>query len=51
MAQTKTLVVELSKADYLQTISNLNEESLKILADKSTKPGIEKKLKSMQHFF
>lgn len=38
------------KAEYLAQLASLSVESLRILAEKSRKPGIEQKLKNFQHF-
>lgn len=38
------------KAQYLAQIAKLSTESLRILAEKSRKPGIESKLKTFEHF-
>lgn len=47
---TRTSVeVPSEKAEYLREISTMNVETLKILAAKSKKPGIEQKLKNWQH--
>lgn len=50
MAQTKQLTVDAEKAAYIEKISKLSIESLKILAEKSEKPGIEGKLKTYAAF-
>lgn len=42
--------VDPAKAKYLEELARLSVESLKILAEKSKKPGIEAKLKQFQNF-
>lgn len=51
MAQGKQVQIEVSadKVEYLKQIAALTTDSLKILADKAKKPGIEGKLKMFQH--
>jgi hypothetical protein len=42
--------VPADRARYLTELSTLSPEALKILAEKSKKPGIEQKLKQFQNF-
>jgi hypothetical protein len=43
--QSVKIEVDASKSKHLEQLSKMNEETLRILADLSLKPGIEKKLK------
>jgi hypothetical protein len=49
--ETKVSIrVDASKVDYLNQLSKMNPETLKILSDFSKRPGIETKLKEKQGF-
>lgn len=50
MSKTTQITVDADKAAHLQKIGNLSVDTLKILADKAGKPGIEQKLKTYRHF-
>lgn len=47
---TTSITVPNEKARYLEEIAKLSVESLRILATKAGKAGIEQKLKQYQHF-
>lgn len=48
MEQQQQIKVPADKATFLLELSKLSVESLRILAEKSKKPGIEKKLQTYQ---
>lgn len=49
-AHFSSIEVATDKAEYLKKIARMSTGALKILAEKSDKPGIEKKLEAYKNF-